>query len=595
MALFPQSFIDDLRLQVNILQVVQEYVSLKKAGASYKGLCPFHSEKTPSFTVHPDKGFFHCFGCKAGGDVFKFLELHEKLGFQDAVRHLAQKVGLALPDVAEGGPEQRQDTAIREAMLKMHELAAAYFREQLATTAGGRARQQLSARDVTPATIEQLGLGFAPVSRDGLMKRLLDQGFSRALVLQSGLVSERDQGEMVDRFRNRLMIPICRDTGSVIAFGGRAMDTDQVPKYLNSPETPVYAKGRTIYGLNLSKSAIRSQGFVVLVEGYFDFAQIFQAQAAPVVASCGTTLTLQQAQLMRRFTEKVVLSYDPDTAGQTAAARSSELLVREGFNVNVVELDRGMDPDAFVRRHGGEGYRQRLRGSRPYLEYLMDHAARGQDFRNGEVQREFLSKMLAIASWLPGAAARDQFADKVAHKANITAEVVRSEFRKLAAKRQTALAAAELPGLVELKKAEKGLIWWLVQRPAETRLVLPSLDSDDLRPSLTRRVLEVARELSDLPATRVPAALIQRLSEEDARLVTSIASETAPPVIEVSECVRAVKLLRLDRDRAELQRDIDRRQAQGAGWQDEELTALLRKKEDLRRVMEGLTSDSEKV
>jgi DNA primase len=244
LALFPQQFIDDLRLQANIVQVVQDYVPLKKAGTTYKGLCPFHSEKTPSFHVNLEKGFFHCFGCGLGGDVFKFLELHEKVAFPDAVRMLAQKFGVALPEVSDGDDQDaRRDASLREGLLKVHELAAAYFREQLAAPAGARARQQLAERDVAAATIDQLGLGFAPVSRDALLQRLRTQGFAENLLLQSGLVVRRDSGEIVDRFRNRLMVPICRDTGSIIAFGGRAMDSDQVPKYLNSPETPIYSKG----------------------------------------------------------------------------------------------------------------------------------------------------------------------------------------------------------------------------------------------------------------------------------------------------------------------------------------------------------------
>ena len=350
MGLFPQTFIDDLRLQANILQVVQEYVPLKRAGTSYKGNCPFHNEKTPSFHVHPEKGFFHCFGCGVGGDVFKFLELHEKVGFQDAVRMLAQKFGVALPEPAEGdgGDDARRDSALREGLLKAHEIAAAYFREQLAAPAGARARAQLAERGVTPQTIDQLGLGFAPSSRDGLKARLLKQGFAQGVLLQSGLIVQRESGDVVDRFRNRLMVPICRDTGSVIAFGGRQMDADQGgPKYLNSPETPIYSKGRTLYGLNLTKAHIRKVGFAVLVEGYFDFAQVFQSQAAPTVASCGTALTPQQAQLLRRFTSKVVLSFDPDAAGLGAAVRSCDLLVAEGFDVNVVVLDKGEDPDTF--------------------------------------------------------------------------------------------------------------------------------------------------------------------------------------------------------------------------------------------------------
>jgi len=412
LALFPQQFIDDLRLQANILQVVQDYVPLKKAGTTYKGLCPFHSEKTPSFHVNPEKGFFHCFGCGLGGDVFKFLELHEKVAFPDAVRMLAQKFGVALPETSDGDDQDaRRDASLREGLLKLHEIAAAYFREQLAAPAGARARQQLADRDVTASTIDQLGLGFAPVSRDALLQRLRQQGFADNLLLQSGLVVRRDSGEIVDRFRNRLMVPICRDTGSIIAFGGRAMDSDQVPKYLNSPETPIYSKGRMLYGLNLSKAQIRASGFAVLVEGYFDFAQVFQSQAAPPVATCGTALTAQQAQLLRRFTTKVVLSFDPDAAGQGAATRSCELLVAEGFDVNVVTLDKGEDPDTFVRRHGGERYRERLRASRPYLEYLLDQASAGVDLRHDDQRREFLGKMLAVAARKQGVQGRVAQAD----------------------------------------------------------------------------------------------------------------------------------------------------------------------------------------
>ena len=326
MALFPQRFIDDLRLQANIVQVIQEYVPLKRAGKTYKGLCPFHGEKTPSFHVDAERGFFHCFGCNAGGDVFKFLELHEKLAFPEAVRLLAEKFGMPLPEASELTDEDsRLNASQRESLLKVHEVAAAFFREQLVTPGAGTARAQLKDRGLTDDCIEKLGLGYAP--REGLGRRLQDAGFSPELLLQSGLAARRDSGEIVDRFRHRLMIPICRDTGSVIAFGGRAMESDQVPKYLNSPETAIYSKGRTLYGLNLTKAAIRKTGFAVLVEGYFDFAQVFQTQAAPVIASCGTALTQGQARLLARFTHKVVLSYDPDAAGEGAAARSCELLV----------------------------------------------------------------------------------------------------------------------------------------------------------------------------------------------------------------------------------------------------------------------------
>lgn len=612
MALFPQTFIEDLRLQANIVQVIQEYVPLKKAGRTYKGLCPFHSEKSPSFNVDPDKGFFHCFGCHAGGDVFKFLELHEKVGFQDAVRMLAQKFGLSVPEATDSD-DARRDAGLREGLLKAHEVAAAYFKEQLLAPVGARARQQLKERGVTPQTIERLGLGFAPPVREGLKSRLLSRGFSIPLLLQSGLLVQRDgygagpggngpvpggngsprqgQGEIVDRFRNRLMVPICRDLGPVIAFGGRQMDADQGgPKYLNSPETPIYSKGRTLYGLNLTKAGIRKLGYGVIVEGYFDFAQVFQSDAAPVVASCGTALTPQQAQLLRRFTTKVVLSFDPDAAGQGAATKSCQLLVEEGFDVNVLTLDKGEDPDAFIRRKGGEAYRERLRSSRPYLEFLIDQASAGVDFANDESRRQFLSRMLTVAARIPEAAARDQFADRLAHKARVTEDVVRAEIRKAAVQKRTELTVRELPPLGQLKDAEKGLIWSLIHTTIEGFRALEMLDAEDIRGLAAEEVFQVAQSLRHESGEGLPAALLQRLSTRSAQLVTSIATSStghAPP----RQCARALKRLRLERERAAVQREIDRLQSLGADRHGNEIDLLWQKKKNLLHEIEHLSNE----
>jgi DNA primase len=593
MARFPDRFIDDLRLQANIVQVIQEFVPLKRSGSKFKGLCPFHSEKTPSFQVDPEKGFFYCFGCHAGGDVFKFLELHEKLDFPESVRLLAQKVGLAIPEDTDESGDRRLDAALRETLLKAHEVAAAYFREQLASPAGARAREELSQRGVMPETIERLGLGYAPQRRDGLKERLEAQGFNPAQLLQSGLVVQRDsstgpgqEGTVVDRFRHRLIIPICRDSGSVVAFGGRAMDPGQVPKYLNSPETPIYSKGRTLYGLNLTKAAIRTVGFVVLVEGYFDFAQVFQADAAPAVASCGTALTPQQAQLLRRFTSKIVLSFDQDAAGQSAAIRSCELLVSEGFDVNVVVLDKGEDPDTFVRRRGADAYREKLRSSRPYLEYLLDQAAAGLDLGHADQRREFLRQMLTVAARIPDAAARDQFGDRIAHKARITEEVVRAEIRKAAAGRQTTVPARALPTFGPLKDAERGLIWGLFHDTATAMDALGSLEEEDLTSLAGRGIFELARTLKDQGPAQIPSALLQRLSTGDAQLVSGIAASSVPPA-PTGECAQAIKRLRWGRDRAAIQREIDRLQELGAGQHAGEIDVLWqRKKELLHRIEE---------
>jgi len=338
----------------------------------------------------------------------------------------------------EESDEQRANSAERETLLKVHESAAAWFRQQLASNAGARIRRQISDRGVTDATSEALGLGFAPAAREGLKAALLKEGFSQAILLRAGLVVQREDGSVIDRFRNRLMIPICRDTGSVIAFGGRAVDPDQQPKYLNSPETPIYSKGRTLYGLHLSKNAIRQRKFAILVEGYFDFAQVYQAGFEGVVASCGTALTPQQAQQLRRFTGKVVLSFDPDTAGQGAAVKSCEMLVEEGFAVNVAILPSGDDPDTFVRKHGRQGYAERLEHSSPYLEYLLDRAAANHNLNTDEGRVKFLGDMLPVAGRIPDAAMRDRFADRLAFKARVTDEVVRAEIRKAVVQKQPA-------------------------------------------------------------------------------------------------------------------------------------------------------------
>jgi len=582
MALFPHSFIDDLRERADIVAVVQDYVPLKKSGATWKGLCPFHGEKTPSFHVNPDKGFFYCFGCQTGGDVFKFVELQEKVGFQDAVRHIAHKFGMTVPEPT-GADES--DSVERETLLKIQEVAATRFREQLASAAGGTARRQLSARGISRETIERLGLGFALPSREALKTALVKQGFDVPLLVKSGLVVQRDDGQTVDRFRGRLMIPICRDSGSVVAFGGRAMEAEQQPKYLNSPETPIYSKGRTLYGLHLTKADIRRLGYAVLVEGYFDFALALQAGVLTVVASCGTALTPQQAHLMRRFASKVVLSYDPDAAGQGAAERSSLLLVQEGFLVNVALLPPGDDPDGFIRKSGVAAYLDLIKASRPYIEYLIDRAAQGRDFGSDEVRRDFLNRMLPVAAQIPDAAGRDQFADRLAHKARITEDVVRAEIRKAAVDRRTTLTAKELPSFGQIRPAERGLIWAMFHDEDGARAAFERLGAEDFEMLLTRGILEIAQGLYDSGAEDVPSALLARLNSDEARLVTGIAAVAEQPV-PAAESANELRLMRFERERAGLQRDIERLQSGDTGG--EPLEALLQRKVELSREIDRL-------
>jgi len=590
-ALFPQTFIDEVRAAADIVAVISDSVSLRKAGATYKGLCPFHGEKTPSFTVNKDKGFFHCFGCGVGGDVFKFMELQDKVGFQEAVRSLANRFGIPIPELEASG-EHRETAAEREALVKIHELAVAHFREQLASPAGARIRDYLlKDRGLTPETIEKLQLGYAPQGRDALRQRLLKAGFSPLQLVTSGLVSRRDDGTEVDRFRNRLMVPIARDTGTVVAFGGRALEKDQQPKYLNSPETPIYTKSRTLYGLNLTKGDVRKVRYAIIVEGYFDFAQVYQAGGFPVVATCGTALTPPQAQMLHRFTSKTVLCYDPDSAGQTAAERSSELLVAEGFVVNVMTLPGGGDPDTFIQKNGAEGFREQLKHSRPYLEFLLDRAAAEFDLTRDDNRREFLKRMLGVAARIPDPAVRDQFADRLAHKARVTEDVVRAEIRKAAANRKTELPAERVPSLQgNVRKAEKGLIWSLVHDPGTTLQWLNQLEPEDLKGLSTANILRTAQQLEVKPED-VPAALMERLSTQEAELLASVAAEPSPPAVLPDLCVVALKYVRLERELADVQRELKRLQDMGDSGPAS--MVLLAKKSQMVRALEAMKPPKE--
>jgi DNA primase len=588
--LFPQQFIDDLKHHADIVVVIGDYVSLKKSGATYKGLCPFHGEKTPSFHVNRDKGFFHCFGCGVGGDVFKFLELHDKAGFADAVKQLAGRFGMSLPEL-EQNDEQRASSAERETLLKIHESAAAWFRQQLETPGAARARALVDSRGVTAATSEQLNLGFAPPGRDQLRRALLEQGYSQPLLLRAGLLVQRDDGTVIDRFRNRLIIPICRDTGAVIAFGGRALDPEQQPKYLNSPETPIYSKSRTLYGLNLAKAAIRQGGFAVMVEGYFDFAQVFQSGVQAVVASCGTALTSQQAQYLGRFAKKVVLSFDPDAAGQGATVKSCEMLVEEGFEVNVATLPAGQDPDTFIQKQGPRAYGERLRGSQPYLEYLLERVATRHDLKNDEGRVKFLGEMLTIAARIPDATMRDRFADRLAFKAQVTDAVVRAEIRKAAVQRQTSITKREFglgaaAKVANVTKAEKGLIWLLVHDPGKALVALDALETADLEGLASSSVLDLARKLKENSKFSSTLFLDQCLAE--APYITGIASESEAHVHDASECVSELKRRRYTREVAAVQQEIDRQQQRGAPEVPGQLDALLWKKHELIQKLQAL-------
>jgi len=336
-------FVEQLKSSVDIVGVVGEYVRLKKSGAQrYMGLCPFHSEKTPSFTVHVVHQFYKCFSCGAGGDVVKFVMEKEGLSFYEALKLLAERYGIPMPKRSQYADE---DSKLRGAIFQMHELAQENFRAQLNGPAGEAARGYLARRGVAPETAEQFGLGYSDRSGRALLRLFEKRSFPAAQLDQAGLVGKRQDGSMYDRFRNRLMFPIHNESGKIIGFGGRALVAEDEPKYLNSPETPIYKKSYVLYNLHRAKEAIRKDDRVVLVEGYMDVIGVTAAGFPGVVASCGTSLTAQQVQALKRHTRKIVVNFDPDAPGANAAERSIGLLLEEGMQVRIVELDGGLDPD----------------------------------------------------------------------------------------------------------------------------------------------------------------------------------------------------------------------------------------------------------
>ena len=364
-----KNFAETVRNSADIVRVVSDYVSLKGAGSTFKGLCPFHSEKTPSFSVHREKQFFHCFGCNAGGDVFSFVMHAENVSFPESVRIVAEKCGVPIP-TDPGLDDKKYDE--RNQLFEIYERTSSYFCQMLSTEEAAAARQVLEKRRVRPEFAERFRLGYAPGS--GLMTKLRLKD-----PVGSGLFVKNESGEVYERFRRRLMFPIWNDRGKVIAFGGRALAADAQPKYLNSAESPLYSKSYVLYALHLARTAARKAGRLVVVEGYFDCLSLHQAGIENVVASCGTSLTQQQVAIMARDVPEVVMNYDPDTAGQSAMRRSIDLLLAKGLRVRILKLAGGLDPDDFVRQEGGEVYNRLLAAAPYFWEYLIAEAGRQND------------------------------------------------------------------------------------------------------------------------------------------------------------------------------------------------------------------------
>jgi DNA primase len=464
-----EDFKETLKQQADIVRVIGDYIKLKKAGAqNYSGLCPFHGEKTPSFSVHATRQFYHCFGCGVSGDVFSFVQKIENITFPESVRLVAQKLGIPLPKATYSSPAEARDAKLRAQLLDAQERAAAFFQECLKRAEGARAREYLTGRGLDAETIAHFRIGYAPDSGFLLRDQLAGE-FSEEVLRESGLFSwKQEEGRqssvgggqpeqsgaaesessrpttndrrptaMYSKFRNRVMFPITNDAGKIIAFTGRTLATDEKsgPKYLNSPETGIYSKGRVLFNLDKAKEAMRKLDYAILVEGQMDCISVYAAGLHNVIASSGTAFTEVQAKLLGRFSKNVVVNFDPDTAGAKATERTLGLLVEEEFQIKVLTLEQGFDPDLFIRRKGKDAYGEALRGSQKYFDYLIDRARNNFPVRSPEGKQKAVNYLLPHIQRVPSRIVRDELAQEIAQKLGIDSAVLRQELRHVAADR----------------------------------------------------------------------------------------------------------------------------------------------------------------
>ncbi|HLE18777.1 MAG TPA: DNA primase, partial [Syntrophales bacterium] len=391
----PDDKIEEIKKRADIVELVSEYVTLKKAGRNFLGICPFHSEKTPSFTVNREKQMYYCFGCGEGGHVFTFLMKMSNMTFPEAARHLAKKTGVVIPERTMTQKERSQYSA-REKINSINEMATVYFVRNIASPAGQRARDYLKARGISDDVVREFRLGYAG---DGwrTLKNFFDQKhIPSEIIIQAGLVVSKNEtdgeGSCYDRFRERLIFPIEDESGRVIAFGGRVIG-DGEPKYLNSPETPVFSKGKNLYGLNRGKESIRKNGYAILVEGYFDLIALWNVGITNVVATLGTALTKEQVELIRRYTGRIVVLFDPDEAGKKALERSLQLFLAGGLQTKVVVLPERYDPDDFVRKFGRKSLEEIISNAPSMVDYYIENivGARATLEEKRDAVREALS------------------------------------------------------------------------------------------------------------------------------------------------------------------------------------------------------------
>ena len=598
----PGDFAYTLKQQADIVRIIGDYIKLKKAGAqNYSGLCPFHGEKTPSFSVHATRQFFHCFGCGVSGDVFTFVQKIDNVTFPEAVRLVAQKLNVPLPKATYATEGEAKEARLRGQILDVHERAVAFFQECLRRPEGARAREYLSGRGLNEEMIQKFRIGYAPDSGFLLRDRLKGE-FAEEVLRESGLFSwkeaatherramsnqadERDDrsqlsahssplSAMYSKFRNRVMFPISSEAGKVIAFTGRTLSTDEKsgPKYLNSPETPIYSKSRVLFNLDLAKEWIKKFDYAILVEGQMDCISVYAAGFHNVIASSGTAFTELQAKLLGRFSKNAVVNFDPDTAGAKATERTLGLLVEEEFQIKVLTLDQGFDPDLYIRRKGKDAYGEALRHSQKYFDYLIERARSLFPIRNAEGKVKAVNYLLPHIQRIPSRIVRDELAHEIAQKLQIDSSVLRQELRHAASTRST--AAVKAPPQSQVTEAEKVLIRALASarqiQPNQEHLSARDGAEEEFDPARQAAYVlaneglhrglsseSLAESLLNAPADAADVLQIPA-SESDRRLLATILiheeEELTPEVLEAA--VRALRRIHLKREQERVQQQL---------------------------------------
>jgi len=529
-------FAQSVKQQADIVKVIEGYVRLRKAGATnYSGLCPFHKEKSPSFSVHAVRQFFHCFGCGVSGDVFTFVSKMENVSFPEAVRIVAQKCGIPLPKKEYSSPEEAAEARMRGKLLDLHEAAATWFEQQLAGPEGAVAREYLAGRGLDAKGIKEFRIGYAPDSFNALRDYLGKQADAETL-RASGLFSQKEHedgtmGPLYDRFRKRVTFPIANEGGRVIAFTARTLETGEKagPKYVNSPETPLYTKGQVLFNLDKAKSAIRTAGFALLVEGQMDCISVYLRGIQNVIATSGTAFTEMQVNTLKRHTTQLAVNFDPDAAGANAAEKSIALLTEEGFDLKIVTLEDGLDPDRYIRERGLEAYVKAIRGARRQADYLIERARQQFPGQNAEQKVKAMNFLLPHIRRIPQKLVRDQFAADAAQKLGIDSAVLREELRQAALKRQDRIEV-KASALTE------------VERVLLRALAVVDPEHEHVRRMAMQALTEQPALFETLPCCTALGELAQRQAvdpmeavQDDgqrARLAEALLGETKPPGVD---------------------------------------------------------------